>query len=336
MSSSRADVVSIIEAAYRVDTTPHEWLSGVLEAARPSLDGGAGMDALIYDASNPSRMRLLDAAFYDPLVPITKDMVAQIIETADPDFVRDSWRSLACALSSTIPGIERQPGWGMLRSMGIVDTMCVNGIDASGIGCEIIVNHKRPVDLTARARRKWSRVAAHLAAGLRLHRRLGEASARRDLANGADAVLAAHGRVEHAEHDAKLGDAREALERAAVAMDRARGSMRRMLPDDAVAEWKGLIAARWSLVDHFDTDGKHYLVARRNGPEARGLGALTERERQVAAAASLGRSNKLIAYELGIADSTVRVLVARAMAKLGVASRKELVEQVARALEAAD
>lgn len=112
--------------------------------------------------------------------------------------------------------------------------------------------------------------------------------------------------------------------------------MRRRLPDDAVAEWKGLIAARWSLVDHFDTDGKHYLVARRNGPEARGLGALTERERQVAAAASLGRSNKLIAYELGIADSTVRVLVARAMAKLGFSSRKELVEHVARALEAAE
>jgi DNA-binding CsgD family transcriptional regulator len=40
--------------------------------------------------------------------------------------------------------------------------------------------------------------------------------------------------------------------------------------------------------------------------------------------AKLGHHNKLIAYELGIADSTVRVLITRAARKLGVRGREDL------------
>jgi DNA-binding CsgD family transcriptional regulator len=53
-------------------------------------------------------------------------------------------------------------------------------------------------------------------------------------------------------------------------------------------------------------------------------GPLSERERQVLAYAALGHPNKLIAYELGIANSTVSVLLARAQTKLGAASRNEM------------
>jgi DNA-binding NarL/FixJ family response regulator len=42
-----------------------------------------------------------------------------------------------------------------------------------------------------------------------------------------------------------------------------------------------------------------------------------------------GSHNKAIAFELGIAHSTVRVLLARAAAKLGVRSRTEVLERVA-------
>ncbi len=55
-----------------------------------------------------------------------------------------------------------------------------------------------------------------------------------------------------------------------------------------------------------------------------GPAALSARERQVLAYAKLGHHNKLIAYELGIGSSTVRVLLARAAAKLGVRTRREL------------
>ena len=45
--------------------------------------------------------------------------------------------------------------------------------------------------------------------------------------------------------------------------------------------------------------------------------------------AALGRSNKLIAYELGLAHSTIRVIVARACANLEVPSRRALVARLA-------
>jgi DNA-binding CsgD family transcriptional regulator len=57
---------------------------------------------------------------------------------------------------------------------------------------------------------------------------------------------------------------------------------------------------------------------------AAGLEMLTDRERQVVLQAALGFTNKEIAYALGISDSTVRVLMARAAEKLGVRSRVEL------------
>jgi DNA-binding NarL/FixJ family response regulator len=53
---------------------------------------------------------------------------------------------------------------------------------------------------------------------------------------------------------------------------------------------------------------------------------LTEREREVIQRARQGHDDKRIALDLGIAASTVRVLFARASAKLGVSSREELLE----------
>jgi DNA-binding CsgD family transcriptional regulator len=55
--------------------------------------------------------------------------------------------------------------------------------------------------------------------------------------------------------------------------------------------------------------------------------ALTRREQEVLAQAALGHHNKLIAYDLGVAHSTVRVLLHRAAAKLGAGSRGEAVRR---------
>ena len=54
---------------------------------------------------------------------------------------------------------------------------------------------------------------------------------------------------------------------------------------------------------------------------------LTPREREIVARAAVGQHPKLIAYELGIAAVTVRVLLARAARRLGALSRSELVEK---------
>jgi DNA-binding CsgD family transcriptional regulator len=70
------------------------------------------------------------------------------------------------------------------------------------------------------------------------------------------------------------------------------------------------------------------VTARENSPVLAGVSSLSGRERQVTSLAALGRSNKLIAYELGLAHSTVRVLFARAAVKLGARTRSEVIERV--------
>src|SRR5690348_6553185 len=39
----RRDLIAVAEAGYRLDLADSEWLAGVLEAARPLLDGGLGV-----------------------------------------------------------------------------------------------------------------------------------------------------------------------------------------------------------------------------------------------------------------------------------------------------
>jgi DNA-binding NarL/FixJ family response regulator len=57
--------------------------------------------------------------------------------------------------------------------------------------------------------------------------------------------------------------------------------------------------------------------------------ALTERERVIAHLAALGKTNKLIAYELGLSPSTVATHLATALRKLGLRSRTQLVATLA-------
>jgi two-component system nitrate/nitrite response regulator NarL len=68
------------------------------------------------------------------------------------------------------------------------------------------------------------------------------------------------------------------------------------------------------------------VLSRHRSAAVTALGALTEREREVIHRARLGHDDKKIALDLGVAASTVRVLFARASAKLGASSREELLE----------
>jgi two-component system, NarL family, response regulator LiaR len=57
--------------------------------------------------------------------------------------------------------------------------------------------------------------------------------------------------------------------------------------------------------------------------DGRGAAHLTRRERQVWELIALGRSNKRIALELGVAEKTVKTHVGHLLAKLGVADRTQ-------------
>jgi DNA-binding CsgD family transcriptional regulator len=79
----------------------------------------------------------------------------------------------------------------------------------------------------------------------------------------------------------------------------------------------------WTVVEQFVRDGFFYRLARRPVRDE-GMERLTKREQEALEYALDGLSNKTIAYALGLAPSTVGVLLFRAAAKLGVKSRRDL------------
>jgi DNA-binding CsgD family transcriptional regulator len=55
---------------------------------------------------------------------------------------------------------------------------------------------------------------------------------------------------------------------------------------------------------------------------------LSPREREAVDRALMGSTTKMIAFDMGISNSTVRVLLARAARKVGARSRRELLERI--------
>jgi DNA-binding NarL/FixJ family response regulator len=80
-------------------------------------------------------------------------------------------------------------------------------------------------------------------------------------------------------------------------------------PDDALGAWTALVDGRWSLVDVFERGGKRWVVAVPNLPDVRDPRALPPIERAVFGLLARGRSNKSIAFELGIAEGTAAAYV---------------------------
>src|SRR5262249_44474607 len=67
---------------------------------------------------------------------------------------------------------------------------------------------------------------------------------------------------------------------------------------------------------------------RREHPRPPGFDLLSPRERDVVERALAGAENKVIAYDLGLSHSTVKVLMARAASKMGARTRRELLARL--------
>ena len=90
--------------------------------------------------------------------------------------------------------------------------------------------------------------------------------------------------------------------------------------------WEGLLDGTWTLLEAFDSGERRVIVAKPSEPHPRP--ALSQRERDVLPYIVAGQSNKVIAYQLGLADSTVATHVASVLTKLQLASRVELIHLV--------
>jgi Bacterial regulatory proteins, luxR family len=316
------DPVGVIESAYsREGDTEPQWLSRIASDIRANLTApGEPLLAWTYQVKPDGYIELRSIAeepvgFSGRFFPLELPDDAQ---AAMGQFYFAAGLSSASRLvkpfsktSAMFAYYERT-----LLSQGLLDMFTLNSIDAAGRGCMVGLPAKSVARLEASTVAQWARVSVHVAAGLRLYQKLSTLKAPSENTATADAVLTPGGRIEHAHGVATSRTARESLRAGAKAIERARGPLRRRDPHEAIEVWRGLVAGLWSLVDHFDSDGRRYLVAHRNDPTTLDPRALTERERQVMAYADLGQSNKLIAYQLGLSKSTVAVYLGRARAKM--------------------
>jgi DNA-binding CsgD family transcriptional regulator len=320
------DVLNVIEAAYQMDMPAADWIQTIGTLLYKQFGTGRGLYGCEYNVKPDGMLRIgyeLKLDFPEPALALP---IAQTLEMLPPQFTEKTFRRTECITQSEIVDPDIAPmiegASASMSAIGLEDILICAGCDPAGHGAFFgaFLPAKQKIDLGLRD--MWTRTVQHVVAALRLRRRLMDTQAPVETA---DAVLKPSGQIDHADGEAKLDEAREQLREAVLAVESARGRMRRENPETAVESWKCLVSTRWSLVDQFESDGKRYILAHRNDVSVVGLDALTPRERQALAFAAIGHSNKLIAYELGITASTVGVLLHTAASKLGTNSREALI-----------
>lgn len=327
------DSVSVIEAAYDLSGDDFEWLGRVLQAFEPILDRGLGIFGMFYgdddliDATLTVRKPIFVASPAGLAEGITKATTL-----ADPSMVRESYygarwyQSFSETIQSSAHGEydELEAVRWMRENLGMADVLMARIADPASFGIGIGVPCPTISRFPPRKAGLVARLSRHVAAGHRLRRYLSNESTRSD--HGVpDAVLTADGtRVLDARDEAKEPRNRLLLTSAARRILNARNHLRAESPERAVELWRALVNGRWSLIDSVDSDGKRFLLARRNDPAASEPAALAPEERVVLALHALGHSSKLVAYELGISPSTVSARLRRGLKKLGFRSVAEL------------
>jgi DNA-binding CsgD family transcriptional regulator len=318
----RADPIAAVESCYELGGSQQHWLSGVVSASEHLINQGLGVAAYCYDFGGPTDRIAAVAARGVPDGWVRSAVEAHLVMPR-ADRLR-LYRSGPCITTSEIfeASTTRYVSSDAMRStFGTEDFLVLVAANPDDTGCAVVAPASHKLRLRPAKRTRWTRVAAHVAAGLRLRRCAHELT---NVADRAEAVLTPSGTIEHAEGDARERNARDALRAAALSIGAARGRLRNDDSARALSLWQGLVSGRWTLIDHFDSDGRRHLLALRNESPARELAGLSTLERQVIGLLSISHSYKLVAYELGVSVASVGRAVQSACRKLGLRNRLEL------------
>ncbi len=308
-------MIGSIEAVYAADGSDEEWLERVATAVAPAFGAGvAPVTAFSFDIEAGVYLGSFASVGASPF---TRRQFELQQRGATPAQLRSAFECDMLTLLSRVVG--RQEARRGLREGAMGETVDSLGLRANATPHSgVVITTVVPGGYRIRRRPLWVRVAAHLGASLRLRQ------ARHTRPDDAAAVLTPGGRLEHATPETQA--ARGELAAAAKAMDRARGKLRRLDPEEASSIWRAMVCGEWSIAEWFDHDGKRFLVAHENRVAAQPPRDLSSREWQAVACAAMGHSNKLIAYDLGIALGTVGVLLRRAAQKMGASNRTALIQ----------
>jgi len=285
-------LVGFLEAVYRMDSDDQVWLRTVTKAALAVWGRAGWAHSAIYDASDITDFRVKNIHIERGPDGATA-LLARGLQSFTPDFVTRSFRTrLADASTYKVSGSELREMFEGMAALGSPDAVGINGMDPIGLGVFISVWRSVPTGPLSSEMVVYRRMAHHLAAAHSCRRRLREG------------------------HSA----------RSTIDPPRDLASRTRASGDAGVRRWRPLTSARWTLVESSEEGDARSVVAAENQAQLPGLSALSERERQVVAYLAVGQSTKEISYALGISDATVRVLLARAVAKTGAKSRRALLQ----------
>jgi DNA-binding CsgD family transcriptional regulator len=323
-------IIDFTEAAYDLEISDEEWLPTVLKRGLPVLDHGLGVAGMTYGLppeGGPFQLLDIHVASGPADFP---ERHTRALATTPPEVLREQVKpGGAGTASADSQGDPSQLAHYTSHVDYCEDLLYLTAVDCRGAGVAVVAPLAQVTEFSGHDAERWQMLAAHIDSGHRLRRGLSSSEGdppTGDLPHDAEAILDANGfRIADAMGAAQEPTAAEKLREAAVAVDRARGTMRGSDPERALTMWKALVRGRWSMVDWFDTDGRRFVLALPNSPHVTDPRGLTEREGQVVAYAVLGQTNKMIAYRLGLSSSRVSVLLRSAMRKLNVQTRSQLV-----------
>ena len=323
--------IDLVEAAYRLPLEESDWLEHVLAAGLSTMAHSAFASGITFDRTQNDRRVRIRAWRHEGASDEIKSAVMAHAAGIPKEVEREWFRRGLVNTGSCISEASRQfiEAFASKTSMA-GDALLVNAIEPDGRGAYVAIFLSDPTALDSHERERWKMLGAHLAAGHRVWRAVGSATAESTaLPHGAEAVVdPASFKVTDAAGRGKEQGAAAALRESARQVDRARGQLRRTDPDEALKTWLALMHGRWSMVDWFDCDQRRYVLAIPNSPDLGDPRGLSERELQVATYAALGESGKLISYRLGVSKGTVSNALHAAMHKLGAKTQPQLAEKM--------
>src|SRR5437867_12312501 len=103
MARRGTDIVRIVEAAYEVESPDTEWLTRLIDSARPVLDAGLGVAAFLFDLSKHP----IETWNVQSQCVLSSEDITRIVSSLDAGYAAGA-RLVPCCVASEIPGYDNQ------------------------------------------------------------------------------------------------------------------------------------------------------------------------------------------------------------------------------------
>ncbi len=312
-------LVDLLDALYSNELEAEAAVATVLKTLLPVTRSRSGAFFRFTSGYDDGCFRMRSVSELHQIGPEAKWSDGSLQYVLTTPFAEPVFGKTLANTTSAVTGPVPVPGWREIWGAPVVDAVNVISRDVCGNGIGISLGLDERTSPSAREERLLVRLATHLGAADRLRGERAVAEA--------DAVLSPNGKVLHVSDPTQLAPMRDGFERRAAARKQRHDAER------ALEVWQGLVDGRWSIVDHFDTDGKRLVLAIKNAPDANARIELKPADRRVAALAAMGHRDKEIAYILGITLGSVAAALRRARAAFRAKTRSELAAKWRRASE---